>query len=260
MVVKPKKARILLYDIETAPNLAYVWGKYEQDVIAYEDEWHMLSFAYKWLGEKRTHVMALPDFKKTYKKDKTNDVELVKALHALFSEADIVIAHNGNAFDQKKTNARMIQHGLTPPVPYKQIDTRNVARKYFKFNSNRLDDLGESLEVGRKVKHPGFEMWLGCMAGHNKSWDQMKKYNKQDVVLLEKVYEKMRPWIGGHPSLSLMEGNILACTHCGSEDLIKTGTYYTMVNQFQIWRCKACGARPRSRIPDKVGEKVKFVS
>ena len=36
------KAKILYYDIETAPNLSYVWGQYEQNVIAHVSEWHML--------------------------------------------------------------------------------------------------------------------------------------------------------------------------------------------------------------------------
>lgn len=251
--------RVLIYDIETAPNLAYVWGKYEQDVIRYNHEWYMLCFAYKWLGEKQTHVVALPDFK-LYKKDPQNDIEVIKKLYELFNEADVIVAHNGNSFDQKKSNARFIYHGLTPPSPYRQIDTRNIARQNFKFNSNKLDDLGEYLNLGRKVQTGGFDLWLGCMSGNMPAWNRMRKYNKQDVLLLEEVYLKLRPWMSGHPAMNLMSGNLDSCPKCGSPKLVKNGFYYTKVSKIQVYRCAGCGGHPRSRIAKKSGTKVSLVN
>ncbi len=59
------KTKILVFDIETSPSLGYVWGKYKQYVIEFEQEWNMLCFAYKWLGEKKIHSKALPDYKHT---------------------------------------------------------------------------------------------------------------------------------------------------------------------------------------------------
>lgn len=258
-VEAPRKARVLLYDIETAPNLAYVWGKYEQDVIAYEEQWYMLCFAYKWLGERKTHIVALPDFP-LYKKDPTNDYEVIKKLHELFDEADVIIAHNGDSFDQKKSHARMLVHGMAPPSPYRQIDTRKVARKYFNFNSNKLNDLGELLKVGVKAETGGFKLWLGCMNGVKAAWSTMKKYNKQDVVLLEQVYLKMRGWIHPHPAMNLMEDRLDACPNCGHNVLIKRGTYYNKVSKIQVWQCKGCGAHPRSRVVEARKESVSFVS
>lgn len=242
-------SRILLYDIETMANLAYVWGKYEQDVVAYEHEWYMLSFAYKWLGEKQTHVMSLPDFK-NFKKDKTDDSALVKELWKLFDEADIIIAHNGNSFDQKKTQARMLVHGLTPPSPYKQIDTKLVAKRYFNFNSNKLDDLGNILGIGRKIQTGGFDLWLGCAAGDMKSWRKMCAYNKQDVILLEKVYLKMRGWIVNHPHVATLIDERDACPNCGEHKLHKRGFgirgNLTKVQRFQ---CQGCGGWTQKTIP-----------
>jgi hypothetical protein len=60
MAKKTKTPRVLLYDIETFPNEAYVWGKYDQNVIAFKKEWEMASFAYKWLGEKEVHQLNEP--------------------------------------------------------------------------------------------------------------------------------------------------------------------------------------------------------
>lgn len=255
----PKEAKILLYDIETTPNLAYVWGKYQQDVIAYEEQWYIISVAWKWLGQKTVHGAVLPDFK-TYKKDPSNDIEIVKLTHSLFEEADVVIAHNGDSFDQKKSHARMMVHGLTPPSPYKSVDTLKVARKYANFNSNKLADLGEILGIGKKLETGGFSLWKGCMEGSPSAWRTMKKYNKQDVVLLEETYLALRPWIQNHPSMSLLEDKMESCPNCGGENLIKTGYYFTRVNKVQVWKCKDCGAHPRSRLPEKSEEKVELVS
>lgn len=246
------KAKILLYDIETAPNLSWTWGKYEQNVIEFDKEWHILSFAYKWLGERNTHVVALPDFPTLYKENPENDLLVVGELHKLFDEADIVIAHNGDSFDQKKVHARFIYHDMTPPSPYAQIDTKKVARKYFAFNSNKLGDLGQHLGLGEKVDTGGFELWKGCMNGDTSSWNKMKKYNKQDVRLLEQIYLKMRPWISTHPPINTIEQSPDACPKCGSTELMKQGTRKTTsFSVYQRYTCKRCGgwARSRTAIP-----------
>lgn len=238
---KIKKPRILLYDIETMANLAYVWGKYEQDVISVHRHWYMLTFAYKWLGEKKTYVKSLPDFT-MYKKDKYNDKELVESLWKLFDEADIIIAHNGNAFDIKKTNARFIKHKLKPPTPSKYVDTKLVAKKYFKFDSNKLDDLGDYFGIGRKISTEGFKLWLGCQDGDKKSWDKMCKYNIQDVVLLEKVYMEMLPYMTDHPNMNLLTGTSFNCPNCGGYHLQKRGFHHTRASTAQRFQCTDCGA------------------
>lgn len=244
--MKNKKPKVLLFDIETMANLVYVWGKYEQNVIAYERHWYMLTFAYKWLGEKKTYVKALPDYA-TYKKDKYNDIELVKDLWKLFDEADIIIAHNGNSFDIKKSNARFIKHKLRPPSPSKYIDTKLVAKKYLKMDSNKLDDLGDYFGIGRKINTGGFELWLGCEAGDKKAWKKMCDYNIQDVVLLEKVYLEMLPYMTNHPDISIHTmGDELGCKNCGGYNNQKRGFTATRgvsgLIKKQRYQCQDCGA------------------
>lgn len=246
---KSKKPRILLFDIETMANLVYVWGKYEQDVIAYKRHWYMLSFAYKWLGEKTTYCLSLPDFP-AYKKDKIDDSQLVKALWDLFNEADVVIAHNGNSFDVKKVNARFIKHKLPPPSPYQQIDTKLVAKKYLKMDSNKLDDIGDYFNIGRKINTGGFELWLGCEANDKNAWKKMCDYNIQDVILLEKVYLAMLPYMTNHPNLAVMVGERSVCPNCLSKNVIKDGTYPTATMRYQKWKCKDCLSWHKSPLKD----------
>ncbi|MGI0060390.1 MAG: hypothetical protein ACREBJ_11555, partial [Nitrosotalea sp.] len=119
---KLKNAKMLFYDIETTPLLSYNWGIYQQDAIKVKQQWYMLSFSYKWYGEKKTHVKTLADYP-NFKKDIKDDYALVKDLHAIMNEADILIAHNGNKFDQKKANARFAFHHLPPVRPTQRVDT-----------------------------------------------------------------------------------------------------------------------------------------
>lgn len=240
-LVMKTNQRVLLLDIETSPNLGYIWGKYEQNVIAYENEWFMLSFSVKWLGAKKTEVFGLPDFT-GYAKNKDSDEKLVKKLWEYLDEADVVIAHNGDAFDLKKSNARFIYHRMEPPTPYKTVDTLKVARRYFKFNSNKLDDLAVHLGIGKKAETGGFKTWLGCMEGDMKVWATMKKYNKQDVVLLEKVYLRLRSWMTNHPNMNIINATINHCPNCGKKDIIKRGFAFTRVSMKQRYHCQSCGA------------------
>lgn len=238
-LTKEGDVKILLFDIETAPNLAWVWSRYEDGFINnLVADWYILSVSWKWLGEKKVHALGLPDFK-GYKKYPENDRELVKKMHDLFSEADIIVAHNGQAFDVKKVNARFLVHGLNPPKPYKQIDTKLIAKKYFKFDSNKLDELARQLGVGRKMEHTGFKMWAECMRGEKNAWKLMLKYNKMDVLLLEAVYLKMRPWIQNFPITRPIEGE---CPNCGSVKRQKRGFRYTKMFEIQRLQCTHCGA------------------
>lgn len=237
------KPKILLFDIETMSNRAYVWGKYEQDVIAYIQEGYILSWSAKWLGGKQV-TKGLNDYP-GYKAGSPDDAQLILELHSLINEADIVIAHNGDRFDVRKMNTRFVYHGLTPPEPYKTVDTLKVAKKNFAFNSNKLDDLGNFLGVGRKLKHPGFDLWLGCEAGDQSSWNLMKKYNKQDVLLLERIYLKLRPWITNHPNISILENKSDNCPSCGSHKLQSRGLGITRTGQYHRYQCQSCGAWSR---------------
>lgn len=256
----PDNARILIYDIETSPLITYTWGIWEENAIEVIEDWQILCFAYKWLGEKRTYVVAQPDFR-GYKPGINNDRGVVGELHRLFSEADVLIAHNGDSFDQKKSNARFMQRGLPPPNPYRTIDTRKVARKYANFTSNKLGELGKYLNVGTKAETGGFATWKGCLAGDRRAWDKMKRYNKQDVVLLEEIYLKLRPWIDNHPAVNLMRGELDNCPKCGGGPLKSRGRYkYAKLTTSWRYQCDNCRGWSIGRKPMPVKEHVSYVN
>lgn len=237
--MKTEGVRILLFDLENSPIRGHAWEIYDTNVFV-EEDWYMLSWSAKWFGERETMVKGLCDYK-GYKKGSQDDSKLVKELWELLNKADIVIAHNGDRFDIRKFNARCLIHGLTPPRPYKTVDTLKTARRYFKMTSNKLDDLGRSLGVGRKKVTTGFDLWKRVMLGESKAWKEMKEYNKQDVILLEKVYKKLLPWTKNHPSVNLFTRENKACPNCGSKHLSKNGYRGTASGIRQRYLCVGCG-------------------
>jgi hypothetical protein len=242
--------KILLFDIENAPNTAYIWGLWQettsQEMV--DMPWFMLCWSAKWLGKKEIYSSALIDFPQNYKKNKEDDSLILKSLWKLLDEADIVVAHNGKNFDVRKANARFIINKMPPPSPYKVIDTLLEARKYFFFTSNKLNDLGKYLGVGQKVETGGFKLWKQCMEGDLKAWDKMVRYCKNDIILLEKIYLKLRPYMETHPNINIYADNDSPkCPKCGSDNVKKEGFYYTNVSKYQRYSCVECKGWFRGR-------------
>lgn len=238
-------SKVLFFDIETSPNLAYVWGKYQQDVIAFAKEWEILSVSWKWQGNKEVFWA---------NRDLVSDKKVVKLILNLFDQADLVIAHNGDKFDIKKVKARAIYHQLAPSPMLNTVDTLKVAKKHFSFTSNKLNDLAQRLGLGSKVRTLGIDTWLGCMAGKKADWKLMEKYNKKDVVLLEAVYNRLLPWIEAHPNLGLMKGTN-GCNKCEGFNVTKCGFRASALGLKQRWVCKDCGGYFTTSISKKMGTK-----
>lgn len=230
--------KILLWDIESSPILGWTWGLWEQNVLHVEQDWKLLTVSWTWYGSKEYHVKQLCDFK-GYRKGDMDDSKLALFIRNLLNEADYAGAHNGDAFDVKKVKAKFVEYGIDPPSPYNQIDTLKVARQNFKMSSNRLDSLGVTLGVGRKVKHSGFDLWLRCMAGDKQAWKAMEEYARQDVVLLEAVFDKLLPYVKGL-NYNLFTDKFV-CNNCGSSDLKEGGLFKTQVAKKPAWQCQSCG-------------------
>lgn len=239
-------AKILLLDIETAPIKGYAWTKYDTNLIEIIEPFFILSFAYKWLGDKGVTVRALSDYK-SYKPGACSDKELMVDLRSLLDEADIIVAHNGDSFDIKKARTRFLVNELSPPSQFKTYDTLKEAKKYFRFDSNKLNDLCKLLGIGAKVSHTGFALWTACIDGDKAAWALMKEYNAQDVVLLEEIYLRLRPW-GNHPDVNLYgdagtKSETPACPSCGGHHVQRRGPVVSRTRKYQRYHCtdEGCG-------------------
>lgn len=240
--------KILIFDIETAPVKAFVWKLWKENISLDQiiNDWFVICWSAKWLHSDEIigECLSVEEIKQE------KDERIVRKLWELFDAADIIVAHNAEKFDVPKMNVRFLQYNLNPPTPYKIIDTLQVAKKQFKFTSNKLDALADFFGFTRKLD-TDFRLWKNCLEGYQWALDYMFQYNKYDVKLLEQVYLKLIPWIHGHPNIANYIDSIdHVCSNCGSTDLeiISNHYYRTQVGTYILYRCKECGAISRGRI------------
>lgn len=238
--------KILFFDLETSPILAYTWGLYNQNInhdFIIRD-WFLLTWSAKWFMDKKI----MHDSLTSEEAIKGNDKRITKSLWALIDEADIIVAHNLRDFDEKKMNQRFIINGLNPPSPYQTFDTLQHARRNFKFSSNKLDYINNVLGISRKI-HTDYTLWLRCLRGEKKAFKEMQDYNDQDVICLEELYLYMRPWMKSHPNIGVfMDRYEGVCAICGSSKVNAIGKEYkTMVGSFSLYKCSHCGGYSRGR-------------
>ena len=232
--------RILLLDIETAPNTAHVWGLWDQTVGLNQllESSYVMCWAAKWYDEKSIMFDSVMQ---------SRHLSMLKRVHKLLDEADVVVHYNGRSFDIPTLNKEFVLHGLTPPSPYKQVDLLQVVKRQFRFPSNKLDYVAQKLNIGRKVKHEGHEMWIKCMGRDKAAWKAMEKYNRQDVVVLERLYVRLLPWISNHPNHGLYKSTEEAvCPSCGSTHLQRRGEARTVNALYSRMQCTDCGAWSRA--------------
>jgi len=245
--VVTKKPKILLFDIETLPMEAYVWGLWDQTIglNMIKHDWSVLSWSAKWYGEDEIFY---EDVRK--QKNLRDDSKVLVNMHKLLDEADIVVGHNSDQFDVKKLNARFILNGMQPPSGYKRLDTKKLAKRHFGFTSNKLAYLTDKLcKKYKKLSHgkfPGFSLWEQCLERNMEAFDEMEEYNRYDVLSLEELFSIMLPWESSQ--LFQVYGNEIEtrCT-CGSTEFKKSGFHYTGTGKYQKHKCKQCGSEYRDR-------------
>jgi len=229
-------AKILTIDIENFPHLGYVWDLWNQNlgINQIKQVGRVVCFAAKWLGNDEIEYYS--DFHDGHE-------VMVRQAYRLLDQADIVVGYNSKGFDipKLKTEMLMLDRKLKPSS-FQQVDLYQVAKKEFKFASNKLDYIAQQLEIGQKVGHAGFQLWIDCMNGDIDAWAKMREYNKHDVVLTEELYLDILPWISNHPNVNVFsDDEVEGCTRCGSMNYQRRGYYTTTFAKYQQCWCKDCG-------------------
>ena len=245
--------KLLLLDVETSPNTAFVWSLWKENIPLARliETSKVLCWSAKLYGEKK--VM----FDSTFH---SSPNKMLFGIHDLLNEADAVVHYNGQNFDIPVLQREFLLYGIRPPAPYKQIDLLQVVRKQFRFVSNKMAHVSKSLGIEGKANDMDFTMWINCMANDPAAWKQMKAYNINDVLVLEKLYDKLMPWIRSHPNFGLYRNGEEVCPHCGGNHLQRRGYAFTNALKYIRLQCQGCGNWLRSKSPVDVDKKAKVTN
>ena len=226
--------KVLTLDIETSPALAYVWGLFDQNVSVSQivEPSRVLCYAGKWLGDKRTtFVSEFHDGKKV----------MVQTMWDMLNDADICVGYNHVNFDMKHLNREFMLAGLVPPSPVQHIDLLAVMRRNFKMMSNKLGYVTDAVGLDTKLDTGGQALWNQVMQNDRAAWDKFRRYNIQDVVITEQLFQLLSPWIKS-PHAGLWTENLCSCYACGSVNLVAHGVTRSKSAAWPLTQCADCGA------------------
>ncbi len=222
--------KILVWDIETT-NLSASFGT-------------ILAVAYKWHGKPKVYVPTILDYNS---QGYLNDKPLVKDFLDIYCEADYTVAHYGKRFDRPMMQTKCLKHGLGPMPDIPMVDTCDVAWRNFKLHSNRLASWLEYVGAKHEKMPMRTDDWLNAAHGCPKAMRAVKLRAKEDVLGLEEVFDRMRPWIR-EPNRHLFDsrgGD--SCISCGSNHLQRRGTAVTSTKKYARYQCTSCGKWQRSK-------------
>lgn len=245
--------KLLVLDVETAPHRVFSWGLWNQTIgpDQVEEPGYCLCVAAKWAGRPGLMYRVI----RRRAQDKP-DIRALRWIRDLITEADGVIHYNGTKFDMPTLQREMLEAGLKPPAPPQEVDLLTTVRKKFRFASNSLAFVAKRLRLGKKHPHKGMSLWIRCMVGDPKAWKAMERYNRQDVVLTERLYDKVLPWIPKHPNAGLVgcggrpkqdDPNRPTCPRCQGVKLNRCGKVRTKTKEYQRYQCYRCGFWSRDR-------------
>lgn len=195
---KFKPPNVLLFDIETSKavfKLYHTGNQYvRHDQMTIDN--YVLGWAAKWLFDDKMYS----SFVKPHEARNRDETRVVRNLHKLLDKADVVIAHNGDEFDIKEITARFTKYDLSPVNRFATVDTLKKAKQIYRVQSYSLRFLLEYFSLIPKGERCDPD---GAEDGNKQALLQEEEYCRRDVLGLEELYIKMRPYMKTHPKLSL---------------------------------------------------------
>ena len=236
------KAKILAFDVETAPSIGYHWGRFDQRIpqAMIIQEGSLLCWCARWVDDSDNMYH---DSVWNYGNDMRNDLEVAQTLADMIEEADFVVAHNAK-FDTGWLTRSLIKNDLPPPRMPRVIDTLKIARSSFKMPSNRLGDLAHFLGLTAKEDPGGFQTWRDILeakgAVQKRAQERMLHYCMTDVDVLVEVYERIKPYWKSHPNLGAFSESPV-CNTCQSLHVVSNGYYRSNSGKYARYKCTSCG-------------------
>jgi len=224
-----KQPKILFFDIESIGVNALK-----------ADLGRVVCFGYKWQGQKEAHVVTMTKSELKHFDDKP----LLEKISKLYIEAELTVAHYGSVFDRRFLQGRLLINNLPPWPMTKMRDTCMIFRSVANFSSNRLKYLCKILKLGnQKLDNNWPDAWFEVMRGNMKALKEMAIYCRGDVMALEDLYNRVRPFDNAHTRMY----NKGRCRVCGSDKLQYRGFAYMGEQKYRRYQCTSCSKWDRER-------------
>ncbi len=241
--------KVLFYDIETSPLKVWTFSIGSKVSIPYSaivkgSKQDIICVSWKWGHESTVHSMDW-GFKKQ------DSSKLVKKLTQEMEKADLIIGHNADKFDWRHLNTQRMLHKL-PSIDWsiRSEDTLKQLRKHFYLPSYRLDYIASLLEVGSK-NSMCFQDWIDIVERRDESkLRKMVKYCSKDVLLLQSVYTKLKPYMKPKLEYAVLGGGYV-CPVCGSGKVVKNGVRVYNGKIYQNYICKNHGGYAGKKLVGK---------
>lgn len=249
---QPKKQgpRVLLFDLEVAGDIGLFFGRRKinisQDAIVNKGG-YILCASWKYLGDTSVESIHLT-------KDEVligDDSRITRKLYELYSKSDAILCHNSKGYDHKVVQARGAYWDMPALPTVKVLDTLELTRKNLRLPSNKLDSIAAYFNLPLKLDHSGISLWVNVQSGDEVAMCNMVQYCRQDVVVLEAVWNKLKQVgkAGSDFNASLyFTDEVVRCRTCGSENITPTGrSVSTSSSIYNEHLCGDCGSVHRGK-------------
>lgn len=181
---------------------------------------------------------------------------LLKDISTRLLDCDVWLTHYGTWFDVPFVNSRLLYHKLPVlPANFSHLDTWKISRNRLKLRSNRLVTISEFLGTDEHKNAIKPEQWIRAMGGHIPSMNYIVEHCRRDVVVLEEVYNRLRPLVLDHPNRGLIDGRG-GCGICGADKLQKRGFHVTRTRKYQRYQCSSCGGWSKGTKPVEIASRA----
>jgi DNA polymerase elongation subunit (family B) len=232
------KRRRLFFDVETSYCIGKFWRPGYKVHISAENiikQAGIICICYKWEEEREVYALSWDK--------KQNDKKQLQKFIEIANQASELVGHNGDKFDLPWIRTRCLYHDIEAFPHYSTLDTLKISRSKFRFPDNKLNTIASYLGIGQKLKTES-GLWDKVILDKNeKALGYMIEYCKRDVVLLEKVYNRLKTSVEPKFHYGVLFGSDrAACPECGSDDLVKVNSRTTASGLKKIqMKCNTCG-------------------
>jgi hypothetical protein len=194
--IPARGASVLYLDVEVSKSQMFNYGlRVPSGYISPDNlihEYYIICWSAAYIdGERLWHDCVSPAEARRW-----TDEKILGKIQRLMQSADIIAGHNVDIYDIKRLNTRFLLNGLEPVTEKKTIDTLKIARRKFKFESNRLDYISTRLGFRPKDDITN-EDWNRIVAtGDKETLQKVDTYCQGDVKNGMDIYRKLSKYSG----------------------------------------------------------------